>query len=738
MLRYATTIFLSAFLLFLVQPLIARYILPWFGGGAGVWTACLLFFQVLLLAGYLYAHVIVSRLSPRGQMMVHIALLIGACATLPIVPSAAWKPVDQAQPVLRIVILLAVTIGLPYLALSATGPLLQAWFARTHTAFAGSTYRLYALSNLGSLLALLGYPFVVEPLLSRITQAWVWSAGFVAFALMCAWCAIKSVAGTLAAGASPSIVQPPDARRNRASPGRDARATGAAATATSERAVTVGDRILWVVLPMCGSILLLAATSQLSEEIAPVPFLWVVPLATYLITFIIAFEWPRAYDRRVFGPLLLLAPWLYLALLIDEFAGIRTQMLLYVTMLFACCMTCHGEAYRLRPPPQGRQLTAFYLAIALGGALGGAFVSIVAPLIFPFNLEIHLALFGSLALWLVCLMRDARSPFFRGANRPAWLGLIMLVMLAGFLLSRAVSHQRSQIVMQTRNFYGTLNVQAYPRIGRQAPYIKLNHGRIAHGAQIYEQEARRFPAMYYIPSSGIGIAMRLLPATPRRVGIVGLGTGAMAAWAQAGDVYRFYEINPEVERLAREAFTYLADAGHAVRGMGNGATTKSAAAGASSEGESAAAPVAPGAVEVVMGDARLSLEREASQGYDVLVLDAFSGDAVPTHLLTREAFHTYLRHMHEDGVIAVNISNRYLDLGGVVQRLAREFDMQAVLVETEMGPMQPSSASMWVLVTRNAKLLAEPELRQRGVWLKSDPRAPLWTDDYCSLWAALR
>jgi hypothetical protein len=618
-------------------------------------------------------------------MIVHLALLAGAMLFLPIVPREALKPVGESQPVLGILILLGATIGLPYAALAATGPLLQAWFARAHPD--RSPYRLYALSNLGSLLALLGYPFLMEPLLARRMQAYAWSGGFVVFALLCAGCAIAQRGSAVSAPAAKSIRTE---RRTLAQP----------QAASSDR-----NRWLWVILPMCGSIMLLAATSQLSEEIAPMPFIWVLPLATYLITFIIAFEWPRLYDRRVFAPLAIAAPWLYLALMLDERAGLGTQTAMYLAAVFACCMVCHGETYRLRPPPQ--RLTGYYLAISLGGALGGVFVSVIAPLIFVSNMEIYIGIFGSIALLLVCLLRDSASPFFRGANRPAWLGYIIIVLLAALLIRLSVSERMNNTTLQMRNFFGTLRVRFFEDRALPWAYNKLEHGRICHGAQAIDPAMRHHPLMYYSPDSGVGTAMRVYPKkTNRRVGVVGLGTGAMAAWGQKGDVYRFYEINPQVEQIAHNPFTYLDDS--------------------------------PAKVDVVLGDARLSMEREEPQRYDILVLDAFSGDAVPTHLLTREAFAVYRRHLVEGGVIAVNVTNRYLDLDPVVRRVAQEFGMSTVFITGVAQELPQSTISLWVLATDNAAMLQEKEITDAGVWPPGNEQSSLWTDDYCSILTSLR
>jgi len=687
MLRYAATVFLSAFLLFLVQPLLGKFILPWFGGGSGVWTACLLFFQCMLVAGYLYAHLLTSWFTPRQQLIMHVILLGGALLFLPIIPRDGFKPLDSSQPVLRIVVLLAATIGVPYIALSATAPLLQAWFARQLPT--RSPWRLYALSNAGSLLALLGYPFIVEPALTRPMQAWLWSGGFVVFAVLCTWCAFGQRASPESPGAHA------DARRR--------------SEAMSQPALL--ERLLWVMLPLCASIMLLAATMQLSEEVAPMPFVWVLPLATYLITFIIAFEWPRLYDRRLFVPLALASPWLILAVLINTHAGIGFQIALYLAALFACCMACHGETYRLRP--DALRLTGYYLAIAFGGALGGVFVSIIAPLIFKSNIEIHLSMFAAIVLIGVCLWRDERSPLHRGAGLHAWIGGGLLMALSAFLVARAATALTRGATLMARSFYGSLIVRDsnVPETG--IPIRRLFHGRICHGAQGVLAEHHAIPLMYYPPDSGIGIVMRLTSCGAasevggRRIAVVGLGVGAMAALGERGDLIRFYEINPQIEHIARRQFTFLND-------------TRAA-------------------TEIVMGDARLSMEREQPQQYDIIVLDAFSGDAVPTHLLTREAFAVYARHLKSGGVIAVNVTNRYLELHPIVRRLGEDAGLRAALVQTVSRDLGVNTSAHWVVLTANNAILSQPAIAAANLSAGDDlSTMRLWTDDYCSLLQALR
>lgn len=687
--RYALTIFLGAFLLFLVQPLIGKYILPWFGGGAGVWTVCMLFFQIALLAGYAYAHLLVMRLRPAAQMWIHLGLLAAALLFLPIVPDSDWKPEPESNPIASILLLLGSTIGLPFVVVSATGPLMQAWFSRTHAGL--SPYRLYALSNAGSLLALLCYPFVVEPALPRISQAMMWSGGYVVFALVCGYCAVMQ-----------SRFNTQEAPPIRAARGR---------TKDDSTATPLFDQLLWLLLPAFAVIMLLAVTSQLSEEVAPVPLLWVMTFAVYLLTFIICFEWPSLYRRAIFSTAMILAPWIVLLLLLDVRIGIRSQVVGYMAALFICCMVCHGELYRLRPPP--RRLTAYYLMIAAGGALGGCVVAIAAPLLFTRNLELYVGLYGSLALLMICLWRGAGSIFYRGRNRAGWLAMIAIALAAGFLLELRLIYLEEHIVLRARNFYGSLSLKAIPSRVPDTEFRELRHGRITHGAQHFNEqrpEIRRIPTTYYGSKTAVGIILQeVTRPVGRRVGIVGLGAGAAATFAQPGDAFRFYEINPHVIQFAELFFTYLDDARH--RNV---------------------------TVDVVLNDARLALEREEPQRFDILMLDAFSGDAIPVHLLTKEAFDIYEKHLAQDGVILVNVANRYLELLPVVHRLAEELNMATVFVDTPADRVNMVEHAHWVVLTRDQGVLNLPQLREAGFWPPTKSPAPLWTDDHASILDALR
>lgn len=693
---YAVVIFLSAFLLFAVQPLIARFILPWFGGGPGVWSTCMLFFQMLLVAGYGYAHLLHETLSRRGQMIVHIAVLIGAVALMPIVPGEAWKPVGSERPIAAILTLLLACLGGPYFVLSATGPLLQAWFSGTPgsaRAARGSPYKLYAVSNAGSLLALLAYPFVVEPQLSRNVQALAWSWGFVLFAILCALVAVHATR-------TPGPPQSPAAADR--SP---------QSSSEPDRSITVVDVILWMLLPACASIMLLAVTAKLSEEIAPIPFLWVLPLATYLLTFIVCFQWPTVYRRLIFGAGLLLCPWLTLLMVSNLGEGVREPIAILMAILFCTCMACHGETYRLRPP--ARMLTASYLAVACGGALGGAFVAVLAPLIFPSYWEYYIGLYGAMALVLACLWRDPRSRFHRGGNRLHWMTLIALALLPAVLLARRAAQADHEVALRKRNFYGVLSLTITRAMDAATEFRKLMHGRISHGAQFVHPdipEARRAAATYYGPHTGMGLVLTNFPtAGPLRVGVVGLGAGTACAYLDAGDMARFYEINPLVEQFAEHHFTYLDDARQ--RGA---------------------------SVDVILGDARLSLEREPSQKLDVLVLDAFSGDAIPIHLLTAEAFAIYLRHLNEGGAILTHVSSQSVFLHPVVHKVAEQAGLQTVFFETQSDDANAHYATNWVLSTKNQRLLDEPAIKAAAIVPPGRPILDLWTDDHASLLEVLR
>ena len=680
MLFFAATIFLSAYLLFLVQPLIARVILPWFGGSAAVWTTCLMFFQTTLLAGYAYAHGSVRLLKTKGQATLHLALLAASVLVLPILPGQRWKPEGASDPQWHIVALLAATIGIPYVLLSTTGPLLQAWFARR---FPGtSPYRLYALSNAGSLLALLSYPLVIEPLMRLRFQAYLWSGAYVVFVALCAAVAFQV-----------RKIQKESAVSN-----------DAAAEAADDAPPRITQRLLWMGLAFCPSALLVAVTSHMTQNIAPVPMLWVPPLALYLLSFILTFESPRWYGRRFWFPLWVAATAFMLAFLFpDKVADLRLIVPLFTIGFFICAVVCHGELYRLRP--DARHLTSFYLMISIGGALGGFFVGVVAPALFRMYLELPIGLLITVAL--VAMVMDKDRPSLPGPLA-RYVEYVLLGALAGglcFLLVWEIPQWAAQYRVVRRNFYGALRVEQEDATSENAAMRTLIHGTINHGTEFMEKEWRRRPTTYYGRGSGVGIALSTLKPM-RKVGIIGLGAGTLSAYARPGDQYRFYEINPMVLDIARNEFYYLSES--------------------------------PTKVDVVLGDARLSLERETPQDYDVIAVDAFSGDSIPVHLLTVEAFREYFRHLKPDGVLAVHVSNKYLKLGGVVVRAARELGKTVILMDNPEDEASGVYSSDWMMVASQRDAFDGKQWNGSGRNPPPEPVKQLWTDDYSNLLTILK
>ena len=682
MFAFSLTIFWGAFLLFLVQPLIARFILPWFGGGPAVWTTCMLFFQLLLLGGYAYAHFSISRLTPRRQVITHLVLLALAVALLPITPGDAWKPNDGSHAAGHILLLLLGCLGLPYLVLSATGPLLQAWFSKANPGV--SPYRLYALSNVGSLLALLIYPFYLEPQLSRQAQADGWSWGLAVYAGLTAWCGLK-------------------VWKSSATNDETAKEAAAEAPASAWR------KLLWFALPACGVMLLLAITNKLCQDIAVVPFLWVLPLSLYLLSFIISFDSPRWYHRAFWLPLfaVLLGMVLWNLYKAESHPDITPLATLYLGTMFVACMVCHGEVYRLRPGAS--RLTGFYLSLSAGGAAGGLFVALVAPFVFPDYFELHLALFLTAALVLVVLRQDPSLPLRDGRARWAWSLPFLALAALGFGLADVATTSLRGSLSVTRGFYGVLKVNDNDADIAGAHHLTLQHGATIHGLQYVDPEKRTDPSSYYTSTSGIGRLLRAhKPGGGRRVGAIGLGCGTLATWGRSGDTFRFYEINHDVAHLATSTFTYLKDS--------------------------------KAKTELVMGDARLSMEREADQQYDVIVLDAFSSDAIPVHLLTLEAFDHYQRHLKPDGAIAVHVSNRYLDLHPVVYRIADKIGFPAITIDDNDTAYEEAGfyGSDWIIMTRNQVLLQQPLIRDVTKETVEFPaRIMYWTDERSDLLSIL-
>ena len=678
-LLFAATIFLGAFLLFQVQPLIGRFLLPWFGGSPEVWTTCMLFFQVFLLAGYAYAHLLIRMKNARLQAVLHIGLLAAALLFLPILPKESFKPTADDYPIVQILLICSLTVGVPYLLLSATSPLVQAWFSR---AFPGrNPYRLYALSNTGSLLALVSFPFVFEPLLSRIQTVNLWSIAFAVFAVLCAAAVLL---GKNHSAPAQSIVAP-DVEENTPKP-------------------PVSIWWLWVALPAAASVELLAVTNKITQDIAVVPFLWILPLGLYLLSFIICFEHQRWYKRRLFVSLFILGiAGLIFARIHEQQMGAYQVIGAYSFMLFTCCMVCHGELYRLRPEP--KCLTRYYLMVAAGGALGGFFVAVICPLIFKVYIELYLGLLAC-ALFLLLVERDI--PAAQRKRRPYWIAALVVIGLIGvsFMGKRTMGNQRA--IDNERNFFGVLTILEQDWDNPDEHILLMQHGTTFHGLQFQSPDKKHIPTAYYSPDSGVGLTLQNMPKQQhRRIGIVGLGVGTIAIYGHETDTIRFYEINPEVRRLARKYFTYLEDS--------------------------------KAAVEVVLGDARLTMEREKPQHYDVLVLDAFSSDAVPIHLLTTEAMQIYLKHLADDGVLAFHISTMHLDLHSVVWKLAEHFDLQTAWIEGFEDKQQGALASDWILLARDGAFLDSDTIQDAKSLAKHRRKdVMLWTDDHINVLEILK
>jgi len=657
---FGATILTGAFLLFQVQPLLSRWILPWFGGGTEVWTTCMLFFQTILFAGYAYAHA-VERMPAAVRTLVHLVLIVAGLAVLPLAPPDSWKPEGVGTPTWPILKLLAATAGLPCLLLASTGPLVQAWAARTDPE--RSPYRLYALSNFGSLAALVTYPFLVEPRLGLRMQSTVWTWTFGVYAAL-------STAGLMVI-----------------------RKTQVARTAEGES----GFRPGWIALPAAASALLLATTNQLGQDIAVLPFLWVLPLTVYLISFIVVFDRPAWYRPEYVAPataaLAFASAGAYYARP-NSTLTLAAAIAIHLATFLGVCLLCHGELARLKPAPQ--RLTGYYLAIAGGGALGGLLVSLVAPQVFSTYFEWKLGM--GLAFGAACV---ATGWIQRGYFRAHLSIAACFVVIAGVGLAFQVALLSSygRRLESSRNFYGAVTVD------ENAGSRDMTNGRVLHGRQYLDEKRRRLPNTYYGENSGVGLALKGFRGRPDlRIGVVGLGTGTLATYlVQPTQSIRFYEINPDVPRLAKQWFTNLGDC--------------------------------VGRTEICLGDARLSLEREAPQGFHVLALDAFSGHTVPTHLLTVEAMQVCLRHLREDGILAVHVSNHFLRLGPVVRGGARACRLKTLRVDRAADERGFDFASSWVLCGRDEEVLRE--LRYHASEENDGPDM-IWTDNQSDLFSILK
>jgi hypothetical protein len=689
---FAISIFLSAFLLFQIQPMIGKFILPWFGGTPAVWSTLMLFFEILLTGGYAYAYWLIERVKARRQPIVHIALIAFAILLLfvfsftwtsPITPDSTWKPDGVSSPILDIFKLLLVSVGLPYFILATNGPLMQAWFSRLFPQ--GSYTRLYALSNVGSLLGLLTYPLLIEPVLSLRAQGWTWSLGFALFGLLAGWIALRS--GRVTAPAQPNV--------------------GSVLSAGQPSFALIS---LWVILSATASLFLLSVTNQITQEVAVIPFLWVLPLALYLLSFILTFSGERGYNRKFYAFLFLLSAALTLFVMLNATRlHVYWQILAYCLLLFAACMLCHGELYLLRP--SAGHLTTFYLMVSIGGALGGLYVSLIAPLIFNGYWEFFVGLAMTIAIVLTVLRRN------RAENLAARARFVFTVFGLVTVMLAVLSTYFSGALYTKRNFYGVIRVrELIPQGSAESAYV-MSHGITVHGIEFINPKLRDVPTTYYVRESGAGLAILNHPKYknhgPMRVGLLGLGIGTLLGYGRPGDDYRLYEINPVVVDLAGgqgNYFSFLRDS--------------------------------QAKITMVLGDARISLDQELAEGrpqnFDVLVLDTFSSDSIPVHLATKEALALYLSHLAPDGIIAAHITNLHLDLQPVFWQLAQYYDLSMVRVNYP-GDSHGGYASHWILLARDPAVLNIAAIQEHAVDLRGySTNIKLWTDDYSNLFQILK
>jgi hypothetical protein len=696
---FAVAIFVGAAQLFLMQPMLAKMLLPRFGGAPAVWATCIVFFQAVLLAGYAYAHVLTTRLRGRRQVILHLALVVACFAFLPIGIPERLVPASADRPAIALLGILALTAGLPFFMVSSTTPLLQRWFATSGYVDAHDPYYYYAASNAGSLLALFAYPVLVEPFFSLPVQSGIWTAGFGLWFLLLAFCAREAwrldtgvgsggvVSGRKQKGSDPGL--PPFGIGSKVNPWTRAR---------------------WLVLAFVPSSLMLGCTSHLSADVASVPLMWIAPLALYLLSFIFAFA--RATPAWVHRAMILALPLaLVCQLASQETFRLGTMLAAHLTTLFVAAMVSHGELARCRPP--SRWLTEYYLWIALGGALGSAFNALVAPLLFSWVVEYPLAL-ALAAFLLPALFPGTQHPILRLTNRAVPIALGCVVGAVS-LSNRHQFVQDGHVVHEERTFFGVYRIVR----GSEDNTYALLHGHVWHGTQIdsADRRLRRLPLLYYSQSSPIGQIFFAFhgPQGKARTAVIGLGIGSLAGYADSGQEFTFYEIDPAVARIARDTryFTFLKDA---------------EARGAK--------------VRVVPGDGRLSLQRDHDRLYGMIILDAFTGDAIPAHLLTREAFQLYQDRLEEDGLLALHITNDYVNLEPIVAELAWDQKLVALIQkDTEISldeRRRGQTPSTWVLLARQRQHLGTLNESRRWRPLERRHSPILWRDAYTNLLPILR
>jgi len=727
---FAATILLGAFLLFAAEPMVAKLLLPTFGGAAEVWNTCLFVFQVLLLAGYAYAHLIREKLGRRARIAVHVALVFAGLAALPVaVPHAAGSLGSGATPVLRLLAVVVGTIGIPFFIVSTTGPVLQSWFAEVGHKQSKDPYFLYGAGNIGSLLALLAYPAVIEYTIGLAAQSQLWSWGYLTLLAMVTTCGLLAWRQRSSARGPSEITAAPAMA--------DDREHGRPWSAT----ITPRRRFFWLFCSFVPSSMLLAVTSYITTDVAPLPLFWTVPLAVYLTTFIIVFSGRPVLSLAITSRFLPLGATVVIYSLALEATSPAWAILpAHLFAFFLAAMVCHGQLAHDRPPAE--RLGEYYLVMALGGALGGLFNALIAPVIFDRLVEYPLIVIaaslcrttpqrstktarsdviftvglGALAAGLILTGRklgvepDGRlfpvliaAPLFLNyhylTHRLRFAGGLLAVASASVLFEGTMGHT----IERQRNFYGVVRI-SHDATGR---FVQIAHGTTLHGHQWLDPSRRRDPVGYYDRTGPVGdifAAHRAAPAAAR-VGVIGLGAGGMAAYAQPGELWTFYEINPAMVRIATAGtqFTYLSDAFPQ-----------------------------PGGYDIVLGDARLRLITATDHEYGLLILDAFASDVIPTHLLTREALSLYLQKLNAKGLMVFHISNRFVDLRAALAALADDVHLIALFKEDAADKPQDQAngkcASRWVVMSAEGAELG---------WLKAHGWKALalkagtqpWTDD---------
>ena len=719
LLLFALTIFCSAFLLFQVQPMISKFILPWFGGSPAVWTTAMLFFQCVLCGGYVYAHFLTRLHSRQWQAGIHIALLLlGALLAFTILPDSSWKPTGEEAPALQVLLILGASVGVPYFCLATTGPLVQHWFS--HTAQTGSVYRLYALSNIGSFAALLSFPYLFEPWfdLQQMSNWWGW--GFSLFVLLCLPIA-------LGWGQQAKALQTIQLEQE----------------IPNHSEVTWWMRLRWLFLPALASLIFIAATDQVGHNIAPEPSVWIATLGLYLLTFVLTFDHPRWYRPTLTAVLTMLALLVITgrkeipALLNLEWDyGVTEMRLMHFALLFLACMMCHGELFRQRPR-NNHYLTEFYLWMSIGGAFGGLFVALFATNFFNEYHEWPIALGLIIVLAFGVLRREwggsnmvptdpsAEPVWTANPAKQSWVGAAFVICFSFFMFFEdpfawrvgTTTDYVNVDLDQSRNFYGTVAVveRQYPQ-NPESNYRTFYSGQITHGLQFLSSEKRKQPATYYSPQSGVGETFNYLHQNkkPLHVGLIGLGAGTLANYAREQDRFDYFEINPDVIRVAQKWFDNLST-------------------------------IKANDLRIILGDARLQMERlPATTQYDVIVLDAFTGGSVPIHLLTKEAFQIYKSHLKPEGFIIVHITNAYLNLYPVLKAQAEELGLGYRNKYQDLDRDNLVNRNMYFIITQDSTYLKEypsvnRELRDtQGQVIGEENRnrqgLRLWTDKFSSLY----